>query len=110
MRTDRPWGWHEVIDEGNRYKIKQIQVNPGCSLDLQMHYHRSEHWVVVSGTAKVIIEDKEFLLSESESTYIPCACKHKLSNPGVIPLRIVEVQSGTYLKEDDMITFNKDGS
>jgi len=106
MTTERPWGWYKVIDEGHRYKVKQLEVNPGCSLSLQMHYHRSEHWVVVNGTAKVTVDGTERLLGENEGTYIPPCVKHRLSNPGVVPLKIIEVQSGSYLEEDDIIRFD----
>ena len=103
MKVERPWGWYEVIDEGDRYKIKNIEVNPGERLSLQYHYHRSEHWVVVTGTAFVRVGDTEKLLFQNESIYVPPTVKHRLSNPGRVPLRIVEVQCGTYLEEDDII-------
>ena len=103
MKVERPWGWYEVIDEGDRYKIKNIEVNPGERLSLQYHYHRSEHWVVVTGTAFVRVGDTEKLLYQNESIYVPPTVKHRLSNPGRVPLRIVEVQCGTYLEEDDII-------
>jgi len=106
MKVERPWGWYQTIDEGYRYKVKQIEVNPGCSLSLQLHYHRSEHWVVVSGTALVHNDGKEYLLGENESTYIQSCTKHRLTNPGMIPLKIVEVQSGAYLEEDDIVRFD----
>ena len=102
-KVERPWGWYQVIDSGNRYKTKNIEVNPGCSLSLQYHYHRSEHWVVVGGTAKVRVGDDERCLHQNESIYVPPTVLHRLSNPGKIPLRIVEVQCGTYLEEDDII-------
>ena len=108
MKEDRPWGWYHVIDEGDRYKVKCIEVNPGESLSLQKHFHRAEHWVVVEGTAKVEVGDKERLIYENESTYIPYGCLHRLSNPGKMPLRIVEVQSGSYLEEDDIQRFDDD--
>ena len=103
MKVERPWGWYEVIDEGDRYKTKNIEVNPGERLSLQYHYHRSEHWVVVTGTAFVRVGDTEKLLFQNESIYVPSTVKHRLSNPGRVPLRIVEVQCGTYLEEDDII-------
>ena len=103
MKVERPWGWYEVIDEGDRYKTKNIEVNPGERLSLQYHYHRSEHWVVVTGTAFVRVGDTEKLLYQNESIYVPPTVKHRLSNPGRVPLRIVEVQCGTYLEEDDII-------
>ena len=103
MKVERPWGWYEVIDEGDRYKTKNIEVNPGERLSLQYHYHRSEHWVVVTGTAFVRVGDTEKLLFQNESIYVPPTVKHRLCNPGRVPLRIVEVQCGTYLEEDDII-------
>ena len=113
-RAHRPWGNYEPIDSGERYQVKRITVNPGESLSLQMHHHRAEHWIVVSGTARVTCDDKVFLLSENQSTYIPVGAKHRLENPGVIPLEIIEVQSGTYLGEDDIVRFedvyNRDSS
>tara|TARA_R100000482_G_scaffold109334_1_gene51613 strand:- start:204 stop:713 length:510 start_codon:yes stop_codon:yes gene_type:complete len=101
-KTDRPWGWYDVIDSDKRYKVKSIEVKPGERLSLQMHHHRAEHWVVVEGTALVQVGDEEKLLTENESTYIPIGSIHRLSNPGKIPLRIIEVQSGSYLEEDDI--------
>jgi len=105
MQEERPWGWYLVIDQGERYKVKSIEVNVGASLSLQKHLHRTEHWVVVEGTACVQIEDKISILHENQSTYIPLGYKHRLSNPGKIPLRIIEVQSGSYLEEDDIERF-----
>ena len=102
-KENRPWGWYDVIDESDRYKVKSIEVNPGEKLSLQRHHHRSEHWVVVSGTALTECDGKEKLLAENESTYIPVGSIHRLSNPGKIPLRIIEVQSGPYLGEDDIV-------
>lgn len=102
----RPWGIYTVIEEGHRFKIKRIEVNPGKSLSLQLHYHRSEHWIVVSGTAKIINGDSEKLLHINESTYIPAGEKHRLTNPGRVPLIMIEVQSGEYLGEDDIVRFN----
>ncbi len=101
----RPWGAYEGIDAGSRYQVKRLSVNPGASLSLQMHHHRAEHWIVVKGTARVTREDEVFILYENQSTYIPCGAKHRLENPGSIPLEIVEVQSGSYLGEDDIIRF-----
>ena len=103
MKEERPWGWYDVIDDGNRYKVKSIEVKPGEKLSLQKHFHRAEHWVVVEGTALVQVGDEEKLLSENESTYIPVGSVHRLSNPGRIPLRIIEVQSGSYIAEDDIV-------
>jgi mannose-1-phosphate guanylyltransferase/mannose-6-phosphate isomerase len=99
----RPWGWYDSIDAGDCFKVKRIQVNPGASLSLQKHQHRAEHWVIVKGTAEIICGDKRFVLSENQSTYIPFGEVHRLTNPGAIPLEIIEVQSGNYLGEDDII-------
>lgn len=101
----RPWGYYTVLEDGLRYKIKRIEVKPGASLSLQMHHHRSEHWVVVSGTANVTNGEKIFVVHTNESTYIPAGCLHRLSNPGVSPLVMIEVQSGDYLGEDDIVRF-----
>ena len=106
MKEERPWGWYDVIDEGDRYKVKNIEVKPGSSLSLQVHHHRAEHWVDVEGTAMVQLNDAKQLLSENQSTFIPLGCKHRLSNPGKIPLKIIEVQSGPYLDEDDIERFD----
>lgn len=102
----RPWGHYDLIDQGDRFQVKRITVNPGASLSLQMHHHRAEHWIVVTGTAEVTCEDKITLLSENESTYIPVGKKHRLHNPGCVPLEIIEVQSGSYLGEDDIVRFD----
>ncbi|WP_374334951.1 mannose-1-phosphate guanylyltransferase/mannose-6-phosphate isomerase [Leeia sp.] len=104
-KVHRPWGWYDSIDEGGRFKVKRIQVKPGASLSLQKHHHRAEHWVVVSGTAEVTCGDKTLLLTENQSTYIPLGEVHRLANPGTIPLEIIEVQSGSYLGEDDIVRF-----
>lgn len=101
----RPWGSYTVLEQGPRFKIKRLEVKPGASLSLQAHHHRSEHWVVVSGTAAVVNGDCEFLLTCDQSTYIPCGNRHRLGNPGKIPLVVIEVQSGDYLDEDDIIRF-----
>ena len=101
----RPWGSYECIDHGNRFKVKRIVVNPGASLSLQMHHHRAEHWIVVKGSAKVVCGDEIFILSENESTFIPLRTKHKLENTEKSPLEIIEVQSGSYLGEDDIVRF-----
>lgn len=101
----RPWGKYDSIDNGQRYQVKRITVKPGEKLSFQMHHHRAEHWIVVSGTAKVRRGDDAFLVSENESTYIPLGVKHSLENPGKIPLELIEVQSGSYLGEDDIIRF-----
>ena len=107
-KETRPWGWYDVITEGSRYKVKCIEVNPGSSLSLQMHHHRAEHWVVAEGTAMVQVDDKTEIIYENQSTYIPIGSKHRLSNPGKIPLKIIEVQSGAYLGEDDIERFDDD--
>jgi mannose-1-phosphate guanylyltransferase / mannose-6-phosphate isomerase len=99
----RPWGWYDSVDEGDRFKVKRILVNVGASLSLQKHAHRAEHWVVVRGTAKVECDDKTLTLSENQSTYIPLGATHRLSNAGDVPLEIIEVQSGAYLGEDDIV-------
>ncbi|WP_321814288.1 MULTISPECIES: mannose-1-phosphate guanylyltransferase/mannose-6-phosphate isomerase [unclassified Paraburkholderia] len=101
----RPWGTYTILEDGPRFKIKRIEVKPGASLSLQMHHHRSEHWIVVSGMAKVVNGDNEFLVSTNESTYIPAGHKHRLENPGVVGLVMIEVQSGEYLGEDDIVRF-----
>jgi mannose-1-phosphate guanylyltransferase/mannose-6-phosphate isomerase len=101
----RPWGAYDSIDQGPRYQVKRITVAPGQKLSVQMHHHRAEHWIVVTGTAKVSIGDKQILLTENQSTYIPIGVVHALENPGKIPLEMIEVQSGTYLGEDDIVRF-----
>ncbi len=102
-KVHRPWGWYDSIDEGERFKVKRIQVSPGASLSLQKHHHRAEHWIVVKGTAEINCGGKKLLLTENQSTYIPLGEVHRLSNPGSIPLEIIEVQSGGYLGEDDIV-------
>jgi mannose-1-phosphate guanylyltransferase/mannose-6-phosphate isomerase len=104
-KVARPWGWYDSIDMGERFQVKRISVKPGASLSLQMHHHRAEHWIVVKGTAKVTNGDKIFQLEENQSTYIPIGAKHRLENPGKTDLEIVEVQSGSYLGEDDIVRF-----
>ena len=101
----RPWGTYTVLEEGSRFKIKRIEVKPGASLSLQMHHHRSEHWIVVSGMAKVVNGAQDLLIATNESTYIPAGHKHRLENPGVVNLVMIEVQSGEYLGEDDIVRF-----
>jgi mannose-1-phosphate guanylyltransferase/mannose-6-phosphate isomerase len=101
----RPWGTYTVLEEGAGFKIKRIVVKPGASLSLQMHYHRSEHWVVVSGTAKVVNGEQDLFVRTNESTYIPAGHKHRLENPGKLDLVMIEVQSGSYLGEDDIVRF-----
>ena len=104
-KVHRPWGWYDSIDSGSRFQVKRIVVNPGATLSRQMHHHRAEHWIVVKGTAQVTNGDKVFLLGENESTYIPLGHVHRLANPGKVPLEIIEVQSGSYLGEDDIVRF-----
>ncbi len=106
LRAYRPWGSFENIDAGQRFKVKRITVNAGSALSLQMHYHRAEHWIVVKGTARIIKGDEDFLLNEDESTYIPPGTNHRLENPGKIPLELIEVQTGSYLGEDDICRFD----
>lgn len=101
----RPWGYYDKVDAGGRFQVKRIVVNPGAALSLQMHHHRAEHWIVVYGTARVTRGDESYLVSENESTYIPLGIRHRLQNPGKVPLEIIEVQSGTYLGEDDIVRF-----
>ena len=101
----RPWGMYDSIDNGQRYQVKRITVQPGAKLSVQMHHHRAEHWIVVSGTAKVTNGEQTYLVTENQSTYIPVGQVHALENPGVIPLELIEVQSGTYLGEDDIVRF-----
>ena len=104
-KVHRPWGWYDSIDQGQRHQVKRIMVKPGASLSLQMHHHRAEHWIVVSGTAEVTNGDKVILLAENQSTYIPLGQTHRLRNPGKVDLEIIEVQSGSYLGEDDIVRF-----
>jgi mannose-1-phosphate guanylyltransferase/mannose-6-phosphate isomerase len=104
-KVHRPWGWYDSIDEGVRFKVKRIQVKPGASLSLQKHHHRAEHWIVVTGTAEITNGDIMLILTENQSTYIPLGEVHRLANPGSIPLEIIEVQSGSYLGEDDIVRF-----
>ena len=104
----RPWGSFTVLEEARGYKIKRIEVKPGHRLSLQMHHHRSEHWIVVSGTAKVTCGEEEIMLSNNQSTYVPQCTAHRLENPGVIPLVLIEVQNGEYLGEDDIVRYQDD--
>jgi mannose-1-phosphate guanylyltransferase/mannose-6-phosphate isomerase len=101
----RPWGSYDSIDSGERFQVKRLTVKPGAEMSLQMHHHRAEHWIVVSGTARITRDDETFLLEENQSTYIPLGARHRIANPGKIPLNIIEVQSGTYLGEDDIVRF-----
>ena len=102
----RPWGTYDSLEEGQRFQVKRIVVKPGATLSLQKHHHRAEHWVIVSGTAEVTCDDKVFLLTENQSTYIPLGSRHRLRNPGKLPLELIEVQSGAYLGEDDIVRFD----
>jgi mannose-1-phosphate guanylyltransferase/mannose-6-phosphate isomerase len=104
-KVHRPWGSYDGIESGERFQVKRIVVDPGASLSLQMHYHRAEHWIVVRGTARVTRGDETYLLTENESTYIPPGTRHRLENPGKLPLELIEVQSGAYLGEDDIVRF-----
>jgi mannose-1-phosphate guanylyltransferase/mannose-6-phosphate isomerase len=101
----RPWGSYDSIDAGDRFQVKRLVVKPGASMSLQLHHHRAEHWIVVAGTARITRGDETFLLEENQSTYIPLGTRHRIENPGKIPLHIIEVQSGTYLGEDDIVRF-----
>lgn len=104
----RSWGKYTLLTESEGYRVRKIEMNPGASLTMQMHYHRSEHWTVISGTGKTIINDRESIFTENQSTYIPMGVKHKLSNPGKIPLIIIEVQSGKYINDNDIVVLNKE--
>jgi mannose-6-phosphate isomerase-like protein (cupin superfamily) len=104
-RVYRPWGTYEPVAEAERFQVKRILVKPGEGLSLQLHHHRAEHWVVVRGTARVSRGQDTFLLTEDQSTYIPIGHKHRIENPGVIPLELIEVQTGSYLGEDDILRF-----
>ncbi|NJL43546.1 MAG: cupin domain-containing protein [Pseudanabaena sp. SU_2_4] len=110
MSSSRPWGSFTVLEEGRGYKIKRIEVKPGHRLSLQMHHHRSEHWIVVSGTALVTCGETETMVKSNQSTYVPQCTAHRLENPGLIPLVIIEVQNGEYLGEDDIVRFHDDYS
>jgi mannose-1-phosphate guanylyltransferase/mannose-6-phosphate isomerase len=101
----RPWGSYDSTDAGERFQVKRLTVKPGAKLSLQMHHHRAEHWIVVSGTARITCGERVFLLSENESTYIPVGARHRIENPGLVPLHVIEVQSGAYLGEDDIVRF-----
>ena len=105
VKINRPWGSFETVDSGDRFQVKRLTIRPGEVLSLQMHHHRAEHWVVVKGTAKVTRGDEEFLLTENQSTYVPVGVIHRLENPGTLPLEVVEVQTGSYLEEDDIVRF-----
>jgi mannose-1-phosphate guanylyltransferase/mannose-6-phosphate isomerase len=105
-KIHRPWGWYDSVDAGARFQVKRILVKPGAALSLQMHHHRAEHWIVVKGTAQVTCDDRQFLLTENESTFIPLGKTHRLENPGRFDLEMIEVQSGSYLGEDDIVRFD----
>lgn len=105
---ERPWGSYTILEENRGYKIKKVEVKPGQRLSLQKHYHRSEHWIVVSGTAIVTNADKTITVNVNESTYIPKGTVHRLENPGIIPLILIEVQNGEYLGEDDIVRYDDD--
>ena len=104
-RVFRPWGFYESLIVGDGFQVKRIVVNPGQQLSLQMHHHRAEHWIVVHGTAKVTRDNEVYLVHENESTYLPKGAVHRLENPGKLPLHVIEVQSGSYLGEDDIVRF-----
>jgi mannose-1-phosphate guanylyltransferase/mannose-6-phosphate isomerase len=104
-KVRRPWGFFDSIDRGERFQVKRIVVQPGARLSLQLHHHRAEHWIVVRGTARVTRGEEQFLLGENESTFIPLGVQHRLENPGKLPLEVIEVQSGAYLGEDDIVRF-----
>lgn len=106
VRVTRPWGSYETVDRSERFLVKRIIVNPGAALSLQKHYHRAEHWIVVKGTAQITVGDEEVVLREDQSTYIPLGTKHRLKNPGKIPLELIEVQTGSYLEEDDIVRYD----
>lgn len=108
MTVKRPWGSYVVLETGNRYKIKRIVVNPGARLSFQLHHHRSEHWIVVAGTARVTVGDKTYSVHPNESTYVPISTRHRLENPGKVPLHMIEVQNGDYIAEDDIVRFDDD--
>ena len=107
-RVYRPWGYYQTVHNGKRFQVKRITVNAGASLSLQLHHHRAEHWIVVNGTANVCKGNEEFVLNENESTYIPTNTIHRLTNPGKVPLNLIEVQSGSYLGEDDIVRYEDD--
>lgn len=105
-RDYRPWGWFESLATGGRFQVKRIHVHPGAALSLQSHYHRSEHWIVVEGTAKVTVDNEVKLISENQSIYIPLGAIHRMENPGKVPMVLIEVQTGTYLGEDDIFRYD----
>jgi mannose-6-phosphate isomerase len=105
-----PWGKVTLLEEGDRYRINRIEVKPGHHISTQMHYHRSEHWVIVSGTARVICDDKEIILTSKQSTYVPMNTRHRLENPGAIDLVMIEIQNGEFLGDEDIIRFDDEGN
>jgi len=107
ITVHRPWGSYAVLEEGRFHKIKRICLHPGASLSIQMHHHRCEHWVIIQGTAKIRLQEQEFFCYENQSVDIPQATVHQLTNPGKIPVEIIEIQSGTYLEEDDIVRFEQ---
>lgn len=108
LKQERPWGSYVVLEEDKDYKIKKVIVQPGQKLSLQLHYHRSEHWIVVSGFAEVDLNEAQIMLTKGESMFVPIGVKHQLKNPGIIPLEVLEVQIGEYLEEDDIVRFTED--
>jgi mannose-1-phosphate guanylyltransferase / mannose-6-phosphate isomerase len=108
LKVHRPWGSYQSLDQGQRFQVKRIVVKQGGRLSLQMHHHRAEHWVVVRGTARVTIDDSVKILHENESIYVPSGARHRLENPGKIDLELIEVQTGSYLGEDDIVRFEDD--
>jgi len=104
-KDHRPWGWFESLVIGNRFQVKRIHVHQGAALSLQSHVHRAEHWIVVEGTARVTVDDTVSLVSENESVYIPLGAKHRLENPGKVPMVLIEVQTGSYIGEDDIVRY-----
>ena len=104
-KDHRPWGWFESLVVGTRFQVKRILVHPGASLSLQSHFHRSEHWIVVEGTARVTVDDTVRLLTENQSVYIPLGAVHRMENPGKVPMVLIEVQTGTYVGEDDIVRY-----
>jgi mannose-6-phosphate isomerase-like protein (cupin superfamily) len=107
-RVHRPWGWYQTMDLGDRFRVKRIVVTPGKKLSLQKHHHRAEHWVVVRGTAEVTRDGEVLTVRENESVYLPFGCVHRLANPGKIPVELIEVQTGAYLEEDDIVRIEDD--
>ena len=105
LRDHRPWGWFETLALADRFQVKRIVVNPGAALSLQSHFHRSEHWIVVSGTARVTVDETVTLVTENQSIYVPLGAVHRMENPGKVPMVLIEVQTGVYLGEDDIVRY-----